>query len=164
LLSARKILVKLAHAQNDRAGNVDLQDSTGCLHFGSFPCWCGTLLALFAAPSWFWLMQVFFFQTAPAWLIVGNALLWPMKSRQTGFIEAINLGQVDPFVIGITGSYGKTSTKAILGTILECLEPTFWPPEVSTPMGITINQTTNRNIILLSLKWLLMDGIDSAAL
>jgi len=59
----------------------------------------------------------------------GNALLWPNK-HQAGFIKEAEsiLGQVDPFVIGITGSYGKTSTKAILGKILECLEPTFWPP------------------------------------
>ena len=102
----------------------------------------GLLLASVpAAPSWFWLVQVFFFQTTPAWLIVGNALLWPNeKSRQAGFIKEAEsiLGQVDPFVIGITGSYGKTSTKAILGKILECCEPTFWPPgSINTPMGIT---------------------------
>jgi len=72
------------------------------------------------------------------------------KSRQAGFIKEAEsiLGQVDPFVISITGSYGKTSTKAILGKILECLEPTFWPPgSINTPMGITVkSDSSNQNI------------------
>jgi len=73
--------------------------------------------------------------------MVNCALLWLMKEPPSRFYQGsrINLGQVDPFVIGITGSYGKTSTKAILGKILECLEPTFWPPgSINTPMGITV--------------------------
>lgn len=91
--------------------------------------------------SWFWLTQVFFIQTTPLWLIVANGILWPgEKNRQTGFLNEAKsiLHQVEPYVIGITGSYGKTSTKAILGKILECLEPTFWPPgSINTQMGIT---------------------------
>lgn len=94
-----------------------------------------------AAPAWFWLAQVLFIQTTPAWLMLANAILWPgEQSRQAGFLNEAKtiLSQVDPYVIGITGSYGKTSTKAILGKILECLEPTFWPPgSINTPMGIT---------------------------
>ena len=94
-----------------------------------------------AAPSWFWLVNVFFFQTVPVWIIVANGILWPReKSRQAGFLKEAQtiLGQVEPYIIGITGSYGKTSTKAILGKILECCEPTFWPPgSINTPMGIT---------------------------
>lgn len=94
-----------------------------------------------ASPAWFWLLQVFFFQTTFLVLIVANALLWPgEKSRQDGFMQEAKtiLGQVDPYVIGISGSYGKTSTKAILAKILECVEPTFWPPgSINTPMGIT---------------------------
>jgi len=126
---------KLTLKMTERA--TDLQDSTGCLHLI-------VLLAGVGPPSLcscraIWLVQVFF-QTAPAWLIVGNALLWPNERAAKPVLSGsrINLGQVDPFVIGITGSYGKTSTKAILGKILECLEPTFWPPgSINTPMGIT---------------------------
>lgn len=46
---------------------------------------------------------------------------------------------VNPFTIGITGSYGKTSTKAMLGRIMEsAVGPTFWPQKgINTPMGIT---------------------------
>jgi len=37
-----------------------------------------------------------------------------MKSPNRFYQEAQSiLGKVDPFVIGITGSYGETSTKAI---------------------------------------------------
>lgn len=94
-----------------------------------------------AAPVWFWLVQILFFQTSFAWLIAANGLLWPAEKRlQDGFLQEAKtiLGQIDPYVIGISGSYGKTSTKSILAKILECVEPTFWPPgSINTPMGIT---------------------------
>ncbi|MCB0324504.1 MAG: UDP-N-acetylmuramoyl-tripeptide--D-alanyl-D-alanine ligase [Bdellovibrionales bacterium] len=47
--------------------------------------------------------------------------------------------RVAPYTVGITGSYGKTSTKAILGKVLEtALGPTFWPVKgINTEMGIT---------------------------
>lgn len=42
-------------------------------------------------------------------------------------------------VIGITGSFGKTSTKNIVGTILSSFAPTLITPEsYNTPMGLTI--------------------------
>ncbi len=114
----------------------------------------GLLLASVpAAPSWFWLVQVFFFQTTPAWLIVGNALLWPNeKSRQAGFIKEAEsiLGQVDPFVIGITGSYGKTSTWNVVN------QPSG-PPEVSTllwELPVKSGNGSSQNIISPLLKWL----------
>jgi UDP-N-acetylmuramoyl-tripeptide--D-alanyl-D-alanine ligase len=92
-------------------------------------------------PAWFWLVQILFFQVTFACIIAANGILWPgEKSRQDGFMQEAKtiLGQVEPYVIGISGSYGKTSTKAILAKILECVEPTFWPPgSINTPMGIT---------------------------
>ncbi|MCP4923281.1 MAG: UDP-N-acetylmuramoyl-tripeptide--D-alanyl-D-alanine ligase, partial [bacterium] len=43
-----------------------------------------------------------------------------------------------PFIIGITGSFGKTSVKHILGHILQMTAPTLWTPgSVNTAMGIT---------------------------
>ncbi len=91
--------------------------------------------------AWFWLSQGIFFQTCGGWLVLGNWLLLPgEKVRQARFIKEAKstLGVVDPFVIGITGSYGKTTTKAILGEALQGLGPTFWPPKsINTPMGIT---------------------------
>lgn len=63
------------------------------------------------------------------------------KKLQQGFINEAKkrLGEVDPFVVGITGSYGKTSTKAILGRMLDAaVGPTFWPSKgINTEMGIT---------------------------
>lgn len=102
----------------------------------------GTLPAA-GSPSvaWFWLLQVIFFQTCGGWLVLGNWLLLPgEKTRQARFMEEAKatLRLVNPFVVGITGSYGKTTTKAILGEALQGLGPTFWPPKsINTPMGIT---------------------------
>lgn len=47
--------------------------------------------------------------------------------------------EVNPQVIGITGSYGKTTTKHFLSTLLNgAVGPTFHPSKgVNTPMGIT---------------------------
>jgi UDP-N-acetylmuramoyl-tripeptide--D-alanyl-D-alanine ligase len=49
------------------------------------------------------------------------------------------LAEVNPFVIGITGSYGKTGAKAALGDLLtQTLGSTFWPKKsINTVMGIT---------------------------
>ncbi|MBX7145189.1 MAG: UDP-N-acetylmuramoyl-tripeptide--D-alanyl-D-alanine ligase [Oligoflexia bacterium] len=46
---------------------------------------------------------------------------------------------IAPFTIGVTGSFGKTSTKSLLGQVLNtALGPTFWPQRgVNTLMGIT---------------------------
>lgn len=46
---------------------------------------------------------------------------------------------INPFSIGVTGSFGKTSVKNLLGEILtQSLGPTFWPQAgVNTEMGIT---------------------------
>lgn len=47
------------------------------------------------------------------------------------------LNTLKPYVIGITGSYGKTSVKFILGHILQMSAPTLVTPgSVNTPMGI----------------------------
>lgn len=45
----------------------------------------------------------------------------------------------DLFVVGITGSYGKTSIKNIIGNVLSEIEPTLITPEsYNTPNGLTI--------------------------
>lgn len=53
--------------------------------------------------------------------------------------EAVEkLSKVAPYIIAITGSYGKTSTKHILGHLLQNYAPTlFTPGSVNTEMGIT---------------------------
>lgn len=99
------------------------------------------ILPLTATSGWLWLFQVLLIQGIPLTILVGNALLQPgERRRQQGYMKeaCAILAQVEPFVIGITGSYGKTSTKAVLGVMLESVAPTFWPPRsINTPMGIT---------------------------
>jgi UDP-N-acetylmuramoyl-tripeptide--D-alanyl-D-alanine ligase len=80
--------------------------------------------------------------SVPLLLLVANKLLWPAEKALQGryYIDAKRiLREVDPFVVGITGSYGKTGAKAALGDLLtQCLGPTFWPRKsINTVMGIT---------------------------
>lgn len=80
---------------------------------------------------------------SPPWLLIdANRLLWPFEqSLQRTFIDDAKgkLAQYKPFVIGITGSYGKTGAKAALGELLnQSLGPTFWPKKsINTVLGIT---------------------------
>jgi len=83
-----------------------------------------------------------FVQAQPLFLVLGMLLLQPDEHRrQAKFLAEAkaNLKRINPYVIAITGSFGKTSTKAILGKLLEfSLGPTFWPPKsINTPMGVT---------------------------
>ncbi len=92
--------------------------------------------------AYFALWGIFLAQAPSALLVVANKLLWPAeKALQERFYADAKriLRQVDPFVIGITGSYGKTGAKAALGDLLtQCLGPTFWPKKsINTVMGIT---------------------------
>ncbi len=89
----------------------------------------------------YWLVVIGLIQSTPIWIAIANGILWPneLKKQQAFLQEAKDiLADYKPYTIGITGSYGKTSTKAILGSILEAIEPTFWTPgSINTEMGIT---------------------------
>jgi len=80
-------------------------------------------------------------QLIPVTLVAANGLLFPFESRiqKTYLREAKEiLRRVNPTIIGITGSYGKTSTKHILAHILANHAPTLATPgSVNTLMGIT---------------------------
>lgn len=80
-------------------------------------------------------------QAAPYLLVAADGLLAPFERRvkQRYRQEAEEkLVRLDPFVIGITGSYGKTTTKHILAHILSSAAPTLATPgSVNTEMGIT---------------------------
>jgi UDP-N-acetylmuramoyl-tripeptide--D-alanyl-D-alanine ligase len=90
---------------------------------------------------WYWLIAVGLVQSSPIWIVIANSILWPNEfKKQQAFLQEAKdiLADYQPYTIGITGSYGKTSTKAILGGILEAIEPTFWTPgSINTEMGIT---------------------------
>ncbi|HEY9677096.1 MAG TPA: UDP-N-acetylmuramoyl-tripeptide--D-alanyl-D-alanine ligase [Drouetiella sp.] len=89
----------------------------------------------------FWIAQLILFVAEPFLLIVSNQLLEPHeKSLQEGFANEARavLKMVHPTVIGITGSYGKTSSKVILTDILNSVSPTFTTPRsINSYMGVT---------------------------
>ncbi len=80
-------------------------------------------------------------QAVPFLIVLANALLQPYEtSVQKKFWAEANakLGEIQPTVIGITGSFGKTSVKHILGHILKTHAPTLVTPgSINTPMGVT---------------------------
>lgn len=95
-------------------------------------------LALTFGAPWSWIV---FVQAVPILLVAANYLLAPYEKRiQDGFRQRAEarLAEVDPTVIGITGSFGKTSVKHILGHVLELNTTTLYTPgSVNTVMGIT---------------------------
>jgi UDP-N-acetylmuramoyl-tripeptide--D-alanyl-D-alanine ligase len=77
----------------------------------------------------------------PLMLIAANAVLVPYEryTQQTYYGEAVRqLARVHPFVIGITGSYGKSSSMAMLAHILQFHAPTLAATgSINTVMGVT---------------------------
>ena len=87
---------------------------------------------------WIWILNV---QIVPFSLMVVTLALSPFEARtQKKYWQEAHdkLRALNPFIIGITGSFGKTSVKHILGHILKTHAPTLITPgSVNTPMGIT---------------------------
>ena len=96
------------------------------------------LLAAHVGGSLAWFVAV---QAIPLLLALGNLLLTPVESRiQDGFRTAAEnrLRKVNPKTIGITGSFGKTSVKHILGHVLQMnTNALYTPGSVNTVMGIS---------------------------
>ncbi|RIA47283.1 Mur ligase family protein [Dichotomicrobium thermohalophilum] len=95
-------------------------------------------IAAFApAPLW-WVAPLW---ALPLVLVLGNLILMPLESRtQRKFWNEAHakLKRLRPTVIGITGSFGKTSVKHILGHILSMHARTLYTPgSVNTVMGNT---------------------------
>lgn len=98
------------------------------------------IVMMTAAWRWQPLLGVVVVQFVPLALALGNILLRPFEAHiQARFRREATerLQQVKPKIIGITGSFGKTSVKHILGHILEVNAPTLYTPgSVNTLMGI----------------------------
>lgn len=79
-------------------------------------------------------------QAPPFLLVAANALLAPREKRiNEGFLAEAReiLGRLQPTVVAVTGSFGKTSTKHILAHVLSTVAPTLATPgSVNTPLGI----------------------------
>jgi UDP-N-acetylmuramoyl-tripeptide--D-alanyl-D-alanine ligase len=94
------------------------------------------------------------FLLAPLFLIAANILMLPVEAFfRRRFVQRARkvLAEVQPAVIGITGSYGKTSTKTYLAHILNGRYRAYpTPKSYNTLMGVTLvinnDLTDNRSI------------------
>ncbi len=78
----------------------------------------------------------------PLWTALAGLLAWPIEKgiSEMYFRDAQRIlrERNDLIKIGITGSWGKTSVKFILGTMLQEKYPTLiTPSSFNTPMGVT---------------------------
>lgn len=93
--------------------------------------------ALATMPA-YWIIPV---QLIPLTLLLANLALRPYEAsvQKRLWNEAhAKLQELRPVVVAVTGSYGKTSVKHILGHILKSSAATLITPgSVNTPMGIT---------------------------
>jgi len=84
---------------------------------------------------------VVFFQWPPFFLVAANFILIPVEeiiTKKYLFQAKQKMKTLNPVIIAVTGSYGKTSIKHILAHILSSMSPTLATPgSVNTQMGIT---------------------------
>jgi UDP-N-acetylmuramoyl-tripeptide--D-alanyl-D-alanine ligase len=89
----------------------------------------------------FWVCQMVLIQLQPFILVLAKVLLDPQeKELQSQFARQAQqiVKQTAPLVVGITGSYGKTSAKVILSDMLNAAAPTFTTPRsINSYMGVT---------------------------
>ena len=98
----------------------------------------GIVLALNEHP---WYVAAFLFsEVSVVNLTLANLLIYPLErtiNEAYLFSARKRIKAFDPKVIGITGSYGKTSTKYILhGILSEKFNTLMTPDSYNTPMGI----------------------------
>jgi UDP-N-acetylmuramoyl-tripeptide--D-alanyl-D-alanine ligase len=104
--------------------------------------WMSALFLLRHNVPLLWAIHALFCQLIPVWIGLAPPLLQTDEAlRQRRLVREAQrkLSQVAPVIIGITGSYGKTSTKSLVGTFLErALGPTLWTEKgINTLMGLT---------------------------
>ena len=95
-----------------------------------------------AAYSVFFVLFWIFPLLLPLWVALAGLIAWPIEKgiSEMYFRDAQRIlrERGDLIKIGITGSWGKTSVKFILGTILEEKYHTLvTPSSFNTPMGVT---------------------------
>lgn len=94
-------------------------------------------LIAWGLPVFGWIVAL---QAIPLCLMAGNLVLTPIEARKQKFFwddAHKRLGEIAPKVIGVTGSFGKTSVKHMLGHALGLNARTYFAPgSINTPMGI----------------------------
>ncbi|MEO1575195.1 MAG: Mur ligase family protein, partial [Pseudomonadota bacterium] len=87
------------------------------------------------------LLAVLVIQAVPLVLIAADTLLTPLQMRiNDGFVDDARdrLARMNPVRIGITGSFGKTTVKHMLGEILAASGPVFYSRgSINTILGLT---------------------------
>lgn len=109
------------------------------IFWASAVCNAASLLFFSMESSLF--LSILFLQLQPLFLVFANTALWIYEKKiQTVLIKEAQdkLEQMKMITIGITGSFGKTSLKHILGHILSSLDSAYMTPgSVNTVMGVT---------------------------
>ncbi len=110
---------------------------------GVLRCWFANLLNLGGLqPALVGTLGLALFLIAPLALVVGNLLMMPVEAAfRRRFVNRARraLQAVNPVVIGITGSYGKTSTKSYLAHILNGRYHAYpTPKSYNTLMGVCL--------------------------
>jgi len=140
--NVKKALVMTARAKRIFSVSLLLQTAV-------FTGWTGWLWLSFLStgrmPGWIFSFTLLWIAASivaiPLFLAAANLCLVPVESRiQRRYLNEAReiLSRVKPHIIGVTGSYGKTSTKHILSHILSMRAPSLATPgSVNTLMGIT---------------------------
>jgi UDP-N-acetylmuramoyl-tripeptide--D-alanyl-D-alanine ligase len=101
-------------------------------------CWMFALPSPFGVTPWPW---IFVLQSIPFTLLFAHSMMQPIEQivQRVYWNEAKDkLNRLKPTIIAVTGSFGKTSVKHILGHILNTQAATLITPgSVNTVMGIT---------------------------
>ncbi|MBQ9211975.1 MAG: UDP-N-acetylmuramoyl-tripeptide--D-alanyl-D-alanine ligase [Clostridia bacterium] len=100
------------------------------------------LLSQLKASLWINIGLVLLPLLLPLWIALGGLIAWPIEKgiSEIYFRDAQRILRERPDLIriGITGSWGKTSVKFILGALLSEKYPTLvTPASFNTPMGVT---------------------------
>ncbi|MBM3814059.1 MAG: UDP-N-acetylmuramoyl-tripeptide--D-alanyl-D-alanine ligase [Acidimicrobiia bacterium] len=121
--------------------------------------WTARLLLVLAAASVWWLLQeasfyaaavavVLVAHAAPAAILAGNQLMRPVQTQiNRGFLRSAQakMRSLRPVVVGVAGSYGKTSTKYFIDTLLGQRYRTLKTPgNVNTQLGVS--RIVNENL------------------
>lgn len=124
---------------------IRLATATGLITF--IPLLAGSVFGLETGSlhGFFWFLLGFFASDfgAPLWVLLGALAMRPVENAiQRGFKRQARStldARRDLTVIGITGSYGKTSTKFILAELLkQKYNVLATPSSYNTPMGICL--------------------------
>jgi UDP-N-acetylmuramoyl-tripeptide--D-alanyl-D-alanine ligase len=77
----------------------------------------------------------------PLWLMLGNLLTWPIEEATRRYYVGkarATIRRINPTVVGITGSYGKTTTKNFVAGLLDGFARVYpTPKSFNTMLGVS---------------------------